>query len=1342
MLFARQRLLVPLLAALLSGCSMASTSQGNEPPTPPKECVSRGDEHQTLFALPVINEFPLPEPPPPADEPHMTGTVPVLHSKPGAAKKIYLDFDGHLFVGPSPWGANRVTPAYSQDSSPDFSASEISNITTIWQRVSEDFAPFDIDVTTEEPTSFGSKTAQRVAIGGSYSDWYGQSAGGVAYPCTFTWAGDIPTYVFENNLGNGDPKYTAEAISHEVGHTLCLSHQATYDANGNKTAEYDPGSGSGPTGWAPIMGVGYYQNLTTWRNGRSSSCYTCFQDDLAVITGASVGLAYRADDVGGTIGTAGSLTVVGATALGSGIIEQGTDVDMFSFTTGAGTVTLQVDPAPFGPNLDVSIELYNGGGTLLAANEPAAALNASISTSLAAGQYYLAVKSVGTYGRIGQYTVTGTVVSTGGADVTPPVPSLNSQSITTGGDTTYQFTVTYTDNVSVQAASIDASDFVVTGPNSFSQAATLVTKDSASNGPVRIATYQIIPPGGDWSGTDNGTYTISLQSSQIRDVAGNFTAGGALGTFTVAINDVTAPTASVTSAPAVSSMGGTSYSLTITYSDNSAINVATLGTGDVRITGPNGFNTLATFTSVNLNANGTPRVATYTFTPPGGSWDAGDAGNYMIAVESNQVRDLAGNAVSAGAKGSFAVSATTYTLTGRILSGGAPLSGVTAQGGALGSQTSGADGRFSFGTLAQGTSYTVTPAATGYDFSPPSASGTLNANTDLNFSATLRQYNYTGLVTFKGTPLIGFAISSSVGGAATNGSGYYQLASATHGSALTVSAAESCYLTNEGSYSVVAGLGATQLNFTVSGCATGCIERSLSGQPTCLPDSDGDGLTNSEEGTMGTDPNDADTDDDNQNDGYESAHNTNPLDRGSFGQVQLTEAYVEWNNFLGGLANIVEYTSRDDAATSVAASFRNISGVETANVSFGLLPRGKFDLLAHALNGFISNSYGLIRSQFTGKVNGGMLYYKRPLNWAGDPNDFAFVVLLEFSDGLPGPIDAPYNTFHPSYRKAGLLAANWAQLTNVSNIATGGYLRVYDLDGTQICARRIFLNPAQRLDTSLHQRMPNDSTDPNDPNNCNRLGPNQYGFARWIPDRNDVRFLFRVVRYLYNSDGSVNDFDSAFQLTARIPSTEALSTPLDTRSGSAIVEVTNGANVRNEISVAIRSADGAVARTIPLSLAPRQTRHIIADGILNRSLGSAKVTGSVPQGLLVVGMHYGRDAEESVTWMYGINGTRAFDDEVSGAYNTFINMGCSAILTNTSAVEERVLATTVRNDGTAIRTNEQFTIPPYGTKEHNCKIDAANNYGTTTFHSNSASLIGSIVRQGQNESFRVPFALQ
>ena len=66
----------------------------------------------------------------------------------------------------------------------------------IWRAVSEDFAVFDVDVTTEDPGVEGlRKTSStdtaygiRVVVGGDCKDWYWtEGCGGVAYLGSFDW---------------------------------------------------------------------------------------------------------------------------------------------------------------------------------------------------------------------------------------------------------------------------------------------------------------------------------------------------------------------------------------------------------------------------------------------------------------------------------------------------------------------------------------------------------------------------------------------------------------------------------------------------------------------------------------------------------------------------------------------------------------------------------------------------------------------------------------------------------------------------------------------------------------------------------------------------------------------------------------------------------------------------------------------------------------------------------------------------------------------------------------------------------------------------------------------------
>jgi len=75
-----------------------------------------------------------------------------LHSLPGGKTVIYLDFDGHTTTGTS-WngGATIVSAPFSIDADAAFSATELERIQYVWQRVAEDFLPYGVDVTTQDP---------------------------------------------------------------------------------------------------------------------------------------------------------------------------------------------------------------------------------------------------------------------------------------------------------------------------------------------------------------------------------------------------------------------------------------------------------------------------------------------------------------------------------------------------------------------------------------------------------------------------------------------------------------------------------------------------------------------------------------------------------------------------------------------------------------------------------------------------------------------------------------------------------------------------------------------------------------------------------------------------------------------------------------------------------------------------------------------------------------------------------------------------------------------------------------------------------------------------------------
>jgi hypothetical protein len=127
-------------------------------------------------------------------------------------------------------------------------------------------------------------------------------------------------------------------------------------------------------------------------------------------------------------------------------------------------------------------------------------------------------------------------VAIGQADVTAPTAAAQVATVQIGGGSTWDITVTYRDNVALDANSLDNSDLRITGLGGFNQLATFISvTDPPAIGGMRTAIYRITAPGGTFDPADDGTYTVSLQSGQVRDTSNNPVAGGTIAMFNVAV---------------------------------------------------------------------------------------------------------------------------------------------------------------------------------------------------------------------------------------------------------------------------------------------------------------------------------------------------------------------------------------------------------------------------------------------------------------------------------------------------------------------------------------------------------------------------------------------------------------------------------------------------------------------------------------------------------------------------------------------------------------------------------------------------------------------------------------
>ncbi len=381
--------------------------------------------------------------------------VPIFHSLPGSSNVIYLDFLGGTIAN-SAWNDFYGLPTlhalpYNPDGTPGFSAAEQTAMANIWSRVTEDYSPWMIDVTTERPSSFNPTTLHVLIT--SRTDALGQAmpssdAGGVAYRDTFGYI-DIqyysPLLVYYDNLAGGREDAVGEVTSHEIGHAFGLSHDGTVSGS-----PYYSGAGSGERSWGPIMGASYFKNVVKFNNGDYPGANNQ-EDDVEMI---SWSLPLKVDLVGNTLATASSIANTGGSFRLTGLIEWYTDIDVYSIDTFGGSVSIFAKPFvsatnTIGNNLDIALQLLDASGTVLMTADPSDTSSATIvMNSLPAGRYYVKVYPVGNpitpysvYGSMGQYDLFGQYHAMDSTTTTRPTTTHTTTS-TTRPTTTHTTTST------------------------------------------------------------------------------------------------------------------------------------------------------------------------------------------------------------------------------------------------------------------------------------------------------------------------------------------------------------------------------------------------------------------------------------------------------------------------------------------------------------------------------------------------------------------------------------------------------------------------------------------------------------------------------------------------------------------------------------------------------------------------------------------------------------------------------------------------------------------------------------------------------------------------------------
>jgi fibronectin type 3 domain-containing protein len=220
-------------------------------------------------------------------------------------------------------------------------------------------------------------------------------------------------------------------------------------------------------------------------------------------------------------------------------------------------------------------------------------------------------------------------------ETTPPTVSITPVSPSPRNTAVSSLTLTYSE----QTVGFDLSDLSLTrdgSPVSLAGATLTLTKASTSSDPTEVWTL------GNLSGltATDGTYTLTDAAGGVEDLAGNVQVSAATQTWTT---DVTRPTAFDASAVGVMTPAAT-VTITVTFADNMGLNAASINTGDLLVSGPNGYS--ATPTLQALSGVGNNRTATFVVPTPSGGWRSFMNGTYNVELLGGSVTDHVGNGIA------------------------------------------------------------------------------------------------------------------------------------------------------------------------------------------------------------------------------------------------------------------------------------------------------------------------------------------------------------------------------------------------------------------------------------------------------------------------------------------------------------------------------------------------------------------------------------------------------------------------------------------------------------------------------------------------------------------------
>ena len=436
-------------------------------------------------------------------------------------------------------------------------------------------------------------------------------------------------------------------------------------------------------------------------------------------------------------------------------------------------------------------------------------------------------------------------------------------------------------------------------------------------------------------------------------------------------------------------------------------------------------------------------------------------------------------------------------------------------------------------------------------------------------------------------------------------------------------------------------------------------------------DTDGDGVFDFQENEDGTDINDA----------------------GSFMSRITNSTHMLWNGFLE-MVNVLELVNTGFSDARADISFFTIDGTLSHQTRVRIGSQSQTDLILNEFPGFVANSYGLVRVDVSGTLDGRVSYYR-----SDGATGYEFAFSVPFANPTYGDSAVSFNTYQPSLNPehANHEVSNWLSIVNLSSSTERFDVYSYDQTGQRIASRRLVVTSFGRVDIDGGHGI---------------AGASVVGYHKILPVDKQAPYIAQLVRYGAKAGAGqpVSGYHFAFPLTARAGNGSAMYVPISKKFGEENwVELINTLNSSARVTITFRNESGLKLSEQTLRLASNGQVHLNASALLESGeIGIATIEPESRNSIIAQSMFYHRDPiSGAVSAMYGKHAFESMGQTLVGSYNLYLGMENWLRLTNTTGSEIEVRLSVNRSDGSVY---QSFNIPAYGST--NLAIHDNSSYGT------------------------------